>query len=266
MNLIVLDPQQVKNELIYLDSRQSEHVNKILKSNIGDRLEVGMVNGKMGYAYVYKIQTTSVVLCKACFDKQSPKQIPLTLLLALPRPQMIKRILQTVACMGVKDLYLFHSEKVEKSFWQSPVLNESSIHEHLILGLEQAKATQLPNVIKKQSIKHFLEDELDLINSLGDTEEQLTKHRYIAHPGQYPTCPLFSINTAQQVPSLSISQTKSPTRSEAIKHYTIAIGPEGGFTEKELALFQAHDFEAIQFGERILKVETAITCLLSRFI
>ena len=42
---------------------------------------------------------------------------------------------------------------------------------------------------------------------------------------------------------------------------TLAIGPEGGFTEAELALAVAHRWHAVSLGPRILRVETAALAL-----
>ena len=54
---------------------------------------------------------------------------------------------QTVAAMGVPRLVLLNSYRVEKSFWQTPFLEPAAIREQLILGLEQARDTVLPEVI-----------------------------------------------------------------------------------------------------------------------
>ena len=44
----------------------------------------------------------------------------------------------------------------------------------------------------------------------------------------------------------------------------LAIGPEGGFVDYEVEKFLELGFEGIHLGERILRVETAVTALLSR--
>lgn len=247
MNLILLEEFHfIDHQTAQLDERQSKHIIEILKGQTGDCLDVGKINGQMGQAKIIKIEPKNdskvpydhVILGNIDLSSSVSPQIPVTLLLALPRPQMIKRILQTVACMGVEKLCLIHSEKVEKSFWQSPSVTGQAIREQLLLGLEQGKATQLPVVEKRQRLKHFLEDEL--------TESKQKESRYIAHPGPYPSCPIFK-------------QTQSNS------NITIAIGPEGGFTNDELKLFERYGFDPIQLGERILKVETAVTYLLSRY-
>ena len=109
-------------------------------------------------------------------DQPPPEKLPLTLLLALPRPKMLRRVLQTVSAMGVPRLILLNSYRVEKSFWQTPFLEPAAIREQLILGLEQARDTVLPEVIIEKRFKPFVEDQLpgiaagETIATLASTE------------------------------------------------------------------------------------------------
>ena len=244
MNLILLEESQLLNpSSACLNTRQSDHVNKILNVKVGDALDVGLINGPMGRGTITQKTPSKVVLDKLIFDTAPPATLPVTLILALPRPQMIKRILQTVACMGVETLCLLHSSKVEKSFWQSPSVRNEAIKDQLILGLEQGKATQLPVVKKYQSFKAFSKEYFDNPAQLL-AKEQAKELKIIAHPGNFSVCP-------------ALSKTKKTT---------LVIGPESGFTQPEVDMFCANHFMPHHLGERILKVETAVTALLSRFI
>src|SRR5690606_26111522 len=89
-----------------------------------------------------------------------PSPLPITLLLGLPRPKMLKRILQSATVLGVKNIYLINSYRVEKSYWQTPFLSEKAIREQLVLGLEQGCDTVLPQVHLVKRFKPFVEDEL----------------------------------------------------------------------------------------------------------
>jgi RsmE family RNA methyltransferase len=146
---------------------------------------------------------------------------------------MLRRLFQTVATLGVPRLILLNSYKVEKSFWQTPFLHPDSIRENLILGLEQARDTVLPEVIIEKRFKPFVEDRLPAIaaGTLG----------LVGHPGPYPACPR------------AVEQ-----------HVTLAIGPEGGWIPYEVDLLGKAGLAPVQLGDRILRVETAVTALLSR--
>lgn len=234
MNLLLLEEQQLQSDnCAMLSERQQNHVQNVLRAEDGTQLKVGLLNGSVGTALLHR-QATHTSLRQVSFDYSAPPQLPVTVILALPRPQMIKRILQTIACMGVRKLVFIQTGKVEKSFWQSPSVTDSAIREQLILGLEQAGATQLPVIEKHTRLRPFVED---ILPSMLQNTTAL-----VAHPGNYPGCPQLG----SDAPAL------------------VAIGPEGGFTENEVDWFHRAGFKPFQLGQRILKVETAVPVILAR--
>jgi RsmE family RNA methyltransferase len=135
--------------------------------------------------------------------------------------------------MGVKRIVLMATWRVEKSFWESPVLRPEGLREQMILGLEQARDTVLPAVTLRRRFKPFVEDEVpDLIR---DTRALL------AHPLAAQPCPRAVQGAV-----------------------TLAVGPEGGFIPYEVEAFRARRFEVVSLGERSLRVEHAIPVLLGR--
>ncbi len=234
MNLLLLKHHQLRSaNLAQLSDRQYLHIKNVLKLNSGDQIRLGLMNSNIGVGSL-QLKDGSAFVEIEHLQTAPPPPLPLTLLLALPRPQMIKRILQTAACMGVAHLCFFQSSRVEKSFWQSPTLNDDAIEQQLLLGLEQGMATQIPKVSKFLRFHPFIEEHLEELSN--------NKRKLIAHPGPFAACPELAVNQASMV----------------------AIGPEGGFLDKEVNAFQERGFEAFQMGSRILKVETAVTALTAR--
>ena len=123
-----------------------------------------MLNGQMGEGEIIRLDEQALHL-QFQLTQAPPEKLPLTLLLALPRPKMLKRILQTVATMGVPRLILMNSYRVEKSFWDSPFLQPEAIQYELILGLEQARDTVLPEVMLEKRFKPFVEDRLPSLSA-----------------------------------------------------------------------------------------------------
>lgn len=233
MNLLLLTAADfIAEQQVRLSDRRWLHIQQVHRAQPGEQLRVGLVNGEIGTAYIQQLDDSGVTL-QVNFDQPAPAPLPITLVLALPRPKMLKRTLQTIASMGVKKLVLVNSYRVEKSFWQSPFLQPEAIEEQLILGLEQARDTVLPEVILEKRFKPFVEDRLP---ALAANSLKLT-----AHPGDFPDCPRH----VQQA-------------------VTLAIGPEGGWIPYEVELLQKAGFQAVQLGERILRVETAVPVLLAR--
>ncbi|MBA1197276.1 16S rRNA (uracil(1498)-N(3))-methyltransferase [Pseudomonas plecoglossicida] len=233
MNLLLLEQADfIAADRVVLADRRFTHMQEIHRVAVGDNLRVGQINGPMGQASVVRLEGHEAEL-QVSFDQQPPAKLPLTLILAVPRPKMLRRLFQTIATLGVPRLILLNSYKVEKSFWQTPFLTPEAIRENLILGLEQARDTVLPEIIIEKRFKPFVEDRLPAIaaDSLG----------LVGHPGDYPACP-----RAVQQP------------------VTLAIGPEGGWIPYEVDLLAKAGLQPVQLGARILRVETAVTALLSR--
>lgn len=233
MNLLLLDAVDfIADDRVLLRDRRLTHLQQVHRAEAGEQLRVGRVGGNMGSGQLLRLDAHEAEL-QVSFDQPPPAKLPVTLLLALPRPKMLRRVLQTVAAMGVPRLVLLNSYRVEKSFWQTPFLEPAAIHEQLILGLEQARDTVLPEVIIEKRFKPFVEDRLPQLaaDTLG----------LVGHPGDFPHCPR------------AVTQP-----------VTLAIGPEGGWIPYEVDKLAAAGLRPVQLGERILRVETAVSALLAR--
>ncbi|WP_296257651.1 MULTISPECIES: 16S rRNA (uracil(1498)-N(3))-methyltransferase [unclassified Pseudomonas] len=233
MNLLLLEEADfISVDRVLLRDRRLKHMQEVHRSEVGDSLRVGRVGGQLGSAQLLRLEPREAEL-SVSFDRNPPAKLPLTLILALPRPKMLRRVFQTVATMGVPTIILVNSYRVEKSFWQTPFLQPTVIREQLILGLEQARDSVLPHVIIEKRFKPFVEDRLPAVvdGTLG----------LVGHPGDYPACPR------------AVDQP-----------VTLAIGPEGGWIPYEVDLLREAGLNPVQLGERILRVETAVTALLSR--
>ena len=154
-------------------------------------------------------------------------------MLALPRPKMLRRILRTIAELGVPELHLINSYRVEKSYWQSPVLKQGTLREYLLQGLEQSRDTQVPRVHHHHAFKPFVEDSLPGMIRGGNA--------LLAHPGEHSPCPRH-------------------ISGETL----LVIGPEGGFIPYEVDKLQSAGCNVVSLGPRILRVENAVTSLLGR--
>ncbi|AIC17581.1 MULTISPECIES: 16S rRNA (uracil(1498)-N(3))-methyltransferase [Pseudomonas] len=233
MNLLLLEEADfIAADRVILRDRRLTHMQEVHRAAVGDSLRVGRIGGLMGSAELLRLEPGEAEL-QVSLDQPPPSKLPLTLVLALPRPKMLRRVLQTVAAMGVPRLVLVNSYRVEKSFWQTPFLEPEAIREQLILGLEQARDSVLPEVVIEKRFKPFVEDRLPALveGTLG----------LVGHPGQYPACP---------------RGLDEPV--------TLAIGPEGGWIPYEIDLLGKSGLQPVQLGERILRVETAVTALLAR--
>ena len=244
MNRILLEPNEIGTEdRAVLGGVRAEHVRSVLHGTVGQPLKTGVVGGKVGVSVIEAVTPTEIVV--RCVHDQAPLPPWCDLVLAPPRPRVMKRLLPQLATLGVRRLFLVGAEKVEKAFWGAQLLKPEIYRPLLIEGLMQgAVSTQLPEIHQEKRFSKWL--------SNGDFAKnfEYQPFRIVAHPPQPGTVPTSSGTV--------------PTISGTVPVF--AIGPEGGWTDGEVALLEAQGFVRHSLGPRILKTETATIALLSRFI
>lgn len=239
MNRLIFSAEQVVQTVsattlrVRVSGRQLIHLHNVHRAQLGDSLRVGQLHGTLGQATVSELTTTYAAL-EVTLTDQPPPKAGVTLLLALPRPKMLKRIVQMVTTLGVNELVLLNSFRVEKSYWQTPFLQADALQEQVLLGLEQAGDTVPPTITLAQRFKPFVEDELPAMLQ--------GKQGFVAHP----------------------CESAVPCPRDVSSPMLLAIGPEGGFIPYELAMLQAAGLQAVSLGPRILRVETAVAVALGR--
>jgi len=236
MNLLLLEASDFVDSAqnrVRLSGRRLDHISSVIKGTVGTELKVGLRNGSCGTGILTMISSESADI-DVTLDIPPPSPLPLTLVCALPRPKSFKKAVATATSLGIKEMIFIESWRVEKSYWQSPVLKPDAIEEQIVAGLEQARDTVFPNVSFKRRFKPFAEDELPSICS--------TKKAFVAHPYDASPCP-FALQ----------------------QNAVLVIGPEGGFIPYEIELLRNAGCLPVTIGERILRVETAIAAFAARF-
>lgn len=233
MNLVLLeDGDFLDDSCVQLKGRRHRHIQRILRVRVGDEITVGHLGGPIGRGRVERLEADSVTLA-VNLDREPPRALPITLVLALPRPPVLRRLLAGVTAMGLKHVALLDSAAVEKSFWQSHSLAADAIREQLCLGLEQSRDTILPQVELHRDFDAFVDQALPEL--LED------KDGYLAHPD-----------------SVSSRKTTGPA--------LLAVGPEGGWTEPEQERLTQAGLLPFGLGTRALRVEMAVPALLARLL
>ncbi len=235
MNLILLTEDDLVNaSFAVLTDHRAKHIHQVHQAEPGRRLKVGMLGGLLGQGEVLSATVDGTdyrVELSLSLSEQPPEKLPLTVLLALPRPKMLRRIVQHLTSLGVAHLVLMNSYRVEKSYWQSPFLQH--LDDYVRLGLEQAVDTQPMTIQLEKRFKPFVEDRLPAIKE--------GKLALVAHPYTDEECP-----RAVDEPLI------------------LAIGPEGGFIQYEVDQLIESGFQAVSLGRRIQKVETVLPQLIGR--
>jgi RsmE family RNA methyltransferase len=226
------DTPDQRSGLVEIRGRQLTHLQEVHQARAGGHLRVGLLDGWRGEAVIEHLGDAA--LLRFSLTEPPPPPSRITLLLALPRPKMVRRLLQCAASAGIKDIYLINGARVDKSYWQTPHLSEKAIEENLWLGLEQARDTVMPRVHLRKRFRPFVEDELPGL--------MVGKQGLLAHPGSDSTpCP-----RGLEGPAI------------------LAVGPEGGFVPFEVDTLQNTGMTPVTLGERVLRVDVAVPWLLGR--
>lgn len=231
MNLILLRPEEIDaTGVCRLIGRRLTHAREVLRSQASDELKVGVVGGMRGTATVLNISEQELVL-QTRLDQPPLPRAEIDVLLAIPRPKALKKVIPAIASLGINRLVLLNAARVEKSYFDSKVLAPEFLETLVSLGLEQAGDTLAPEITVRERFKPFVEDEL---------ASWLHPHssRLLADPQGAPL------------------ERRAPDT-----HVTIAIGPEGGWVPFEVALLQAQQFRLVSVGTRPLRVEVALATI-----
>lgn len=240
LNLILLEPGEVgTGGEAHLDGPRAAHLRNVLKAAPGQSVRVGVLDGPLGLATVRSIATESVVLT-CTLDPGAPPRPRVDLLLALPRPKVMRRLWAQLSALGVSRIILTNAERVERPYFDSHVIEPDCYRPLLVEGLQQAKDTALPKVSVHRRLKGLIEDELD-----GLVGEGL---RLVADPAGSR-----SVRDA----------TNGHPGGGSPARVLLAIGPEGGWNAFELQLFEAHGFHRVSSGPRTLRSDTACLALLA---
>ncbi len=233
MNLILLHPEDfITEDRVRLTGRRATHVREVHRAREGDHLEVGLLGGLLGSGRILRLDSECLEM-EVFLDRPAPPKRPLTLILALPRPKVLNRVLASATSLGVARIYLVNAWKVEKGYWKSPRMAEENLLQQRLLGLEQAKDTVLPELHLRRLFRPFIEAEAP-----GMASGSLA---LLGHPGAPSPCP---------------REVQGPV--------TLAVGPEGGWIEAERLSLEAAGFQPVDLGARILRTETAVAALVGR--
>jgi RsmE family RNA methyltransferase len=198
----------------------------------GAQVRIGVLNGACGVGTVQAIDSGTVTL-RCAFDADLPARPRVDVLLALPRPKVMRRLWAQLAAMGVGQIILTNAERVERNYFDTHILEPESYRPLLIEGLQQARDTWLPEVSVHRQFKVLVEDHLDGLFPSG--------LRLVADPSGH----------------------ERPRASEQDGRVLLAIGPEGGWNAFELGLLEAHGFRRVGMGARTLRTDTACIALLA---
>ncbi len=237
MNLLLVEAGEVGADgTVTLEDRRADHLRRIIGAAVGDSVRAGVIAGRVGKATVMSDDGSRMTLSLELLDP-APAPMPVELILAVPRPKVLTRTIEAASAFGVTRIDLTNAWRVDKSYLASPRLLPDPLAYALRFGAEQGGTTHLPPLKIHDRLMGLLDERWPSATS-GTPATRL-----LAHPGAPP------IETATLSWPLAI-----------------AIGPEGGWIQRELDTFVERGFTPVSFGQPILRVEQALAVALGQLL
>lgn len=220
------------------------HIRDVLRMQLGDELE--LLDGK-GKAYQVKIAEykKTTIICQILSTKniEDPTKVKITLAQCLPKADKMKLIIQKSTELGIWSIVPVTSERTivkseKKERWQT-IAKEAA---------QQCRLTYVPNVTEVKSFKEILSEAKDYSLAI------------IPWENEQKICLKSLISPSPDSPS-QISRPCLP--AGRFPDILILIGPEGGFSTKEIEEAKNAGFIPVTLGPRILRTETAGLAMLA---
>lgn len=256
MNLILVEPAEVAEDgVVVLSGPRARHLVSVLGAAPGQVVRVGLLEGPLGLGTVAALEPSGVVRLHCVFESHVPARPQVDLLLALPRPKVLRRLWAQVAALGVGHIALTNAARVERHYFDTHVLAPQTYRPLLLEGLQQARDTRLPDVSIHKQFRVLIEDRLDAVCPGA--------RRLVADPGSADAV-AARLRASVALPSGSSTATGSGrARDSSPARVLLAVGPEGGWNAFELGLLEAHGFETVGMGPRTVRSDTACVALLA---
>lgn len=235
MNLILLESGELHEGAVTVQGTRAKHLIRVLRVVEGQAVRVGLLDGPVGTGTVVSISDGQVDL-RCAFEGRPRLRPAVDLLLALPRPKVMRRLWAQLAALGVGRIILTNADRVERDYFDTHVLRPETYRPLLIEGLQQAKDTALPRVSIHKQFRALIEDELDALVPQSA--------RIVAHAGENRSL-------------------RAAVKDSGDARALLAVGPEGGWNDFELQLLEAHGFRIADAGPRTLRSDTACVALVA---
>jgi 16S rRNA (uracil1498-N3)-methyltransferase len=206
----------------------ADHAIRVLRMREGDAITVFNGDGQDysgRVAYARKGEAGVHVDAQASVDVESP--LAITLVQSIVRSEKMDWILQKATELGVARIVPVTSERSEVKLGEERVEKRHARWLHVIeSACEQCGRSRVPELHLPKGLAQFGAD----MPPRDEDELRLTLHP---------------------------EAEKGLNDLVAPKHISIAIGPEGGFSDRDLMILDQAGFSRLRLGPRVLRTETA---------
>lgn len=227
-NLFYVDPERIDPSLpIRIEGQEARHISRVLRFKEGDTLHISDGKGSLYECTVSMVGKGEVT---ARIDEirysEKPHIRKVIALGLIKKRDRLEFAVEKATELGAWEICLFESDHTERS-----KIRKDRIQSTVLSAFKQSKRKFLPEITYKGSL-----DEV------------------------------FSFYAAHHTVMAAIGKEHRTPGPLSAKENLLLIGPEGGFSEREIKLAMAKKAEFVSLGENRLRAETAVTALLSQYL
>lgn len=223
----------IVNNKVFLNEDDIYHLTHVMRAKLDECVEI-VSNGKVYVAKIDGFNPLSISITKE-IDEDNELSAKLILISSLIKGDKMDLVLQKATELGVSSIYLLAAErsvvKIKESEKQNKLIRFNKI---LKESAQQCKRREIPNVI-----------DIITINDLSKIDADI---KLVAYEGNQGSTSSLHEQLGKMNKDSSIA---------------ILVGPEGGFTLKEIEIANKNGYNNISLGKRILRAETACFYALS---
>lgn len=235
MNLVLLKSEgEMRFEA---GSPAAEHLTRVLKVGCGSTFWCGVKNGRRGLATISDIAPDGSIAFSVAWENAKGLTLPpVRLLVGLSRPQTMKKIFACASEIGCARIDVFRSGKGDPAYAESSLwkIGDTTLSGILQKSAEQTCVPAVPEFSLWRSLEDFF------------SEGKISSDA---------VCVALDVYAEQK----SFAELVFPPGAELL----LAIGPERGWTDTERNQLRENGFAFAHLGERVLRVETAVSVALA---
>lgn len=233
-----VEPEAIAGNRVSITGKDVNHIKNVLRMKEGE--EIAVSNGVDGKEYRCGILSLGddEILCELRFVKEDAVELPIKVYLfqGLPKADKMELIIRKAVELGVHEVIPVATKravvKLDAKKEKSKLARWQSIAE---AAAKQSKRACIPQVAGVMTFK-------EAVQKAKTMDVQLIPYE-MAEDMSY---------TRERIRAIRPGQTVA-----------VFIGPEGGFSEEEIAMAQENGASPVTLGKRILRTETAGMTMLS---
>lgn len=229
MNLFYTEPKEVSAGYFRLLGQEARHASKVLRIREGDEVYATDGKGSLLKGEVENIGKDAITAFITGTEQKSRSEPELVLAMGIIKKRdRLEFAVEKAVELGVSEIILFNSDHTEKTKVRMDRLENITLS-----AMKQSLRLWLPQVA--------ISDSLDDVLQEHPNDKKLMAHEKVKKSEWNP----------------------EPAGSSKI---VLFIGPEGGFSEREVNLAEENDADLVSLGDHRLRAETAAVAFLSQYL